>query len=188
MTPSALHHETSQAYHGSPQPPPKPKPPMTNSTSKALPALLAPTIRRKPLRLTPRVQAAINLMVIEGAHRDDAALRCGINRVAMLEALKTPAIKQAYEQTVDVFRNSLKHRAVHQINHLMEDGSTERVVLDAAKVLLNDVKPGLTVNVGIQNQIAPGYLVDVGNSDVRKRQQILDSAGSTASIIDNSKG
>jgi hypothetical protein len=62
---------------------------------------------------------------------------------------------------------------------------SERVQLEAARLLLEKDKAGLTVNVGIQQHINPGYVVDVSKSDASETARILRRAGSTGNVIDN---
>lgn len=94
--------------------------------------------------------------------RKDAAKLAGLSDETLRKAFRNPVVVKHYRDELEVLRTSARPRALHKIEHLSQNAGSERIQLDAAKYLDGgDGRGGVTVNVGVNANIAPGYMVDV---------------------------
>lgn len=140
-------------------------------------------IKHAPMGLSRKVKAAIDLMVFEGATRPAAAKTVGLADNSLRLAFRNPQVMRHHSEQLEVLRTSLRARALHQIDHLSQYAVSERVQLDASKHLDGgDKGAGVTVNVGLGVNVAPGYMVDVTGHQ-SGAQQILDQARSRRNLL-----
>lgn len=116
---------------------------------------------------SPKVKAAIRLMIWGGddgmpMKRQDAAKAAGLADVTLRQALSNPMVLKFYNAELEVLRTGERPRSIAKIAGLRDSAASERIQLDAAKYLDGgDGRGGVTVNVGVNANIAPGYMVDV---------------------------
>ena len=134
--------------------------------------------------LTKRIRAVIELMVFYGKSQKDATREVGLTDEAVRQAFRKPQVLKHLRDEQEVLRASLRPRALQRIGELSDKSKSEKVGLDAAKYLdSNGNSDRHQVSVGVQVNVAPGYLIDVSNVSDRSRQ-IAEQAGSTANCID----
>jgi hypothetical protein len=130
--------------------------------------------------LTPGIEYALDALAYAGMKREQAAEAAGLSDAYLRKAMMVPAIRVAFMQRIEVLRSGHIPEAWSKVAQLMQSGENQRLQLDAAKVLIGQEKQALTVNVGIQNNVQPGYIVDVsGRTD--RSNVILQQAGSVKS-------
>ena len=135
--------------------------------------------------LSKRVAAAIERMVREGLPRDDAAKAVGLKDDTLYRAFRNPVVRTFYKNEVDALRTSEHARNIHTGVEVRDDKTQPgKTRVDAAKYLDGDSR-GITVNVGIQNNISPGYIVDVSQTNDQEVAAILRRAGSTGNVIEH---
>jgi hypothetical protein len=132
--------------------------------------------------LTVKVKEAIDLMVTTGASRAECAAMVGMSDGALYRALKVDNVRSYFDQSLMVFKTSLRPRAVHKLGHLMDKAESERVQLEAAKYLEGMGNAGgIQINLGVQTNISPGYMVDVTTKQ-SGASEILQRAGSVRKV------
>jgi hypothetical protein len=150
---------------------------------------------RKAVPLPPRARQLIELMVI--GHRgsgplpmEQAAAIMGIKIPTARDYFRRPGAVAYYDQLVTDMRTGERARNVRVAIDIRDDramsesAAGNRVRLEAARYI--DGEPangGVTVNVGINNQVSPGYVIDVSSvgPDVAAA---LAKAGSHANVLD----
>lgn len=125
--------------------------------------------QKKTLKVTPRVKAAIELMVFEAQDRPDAAEAVGLSNHALRTALTKPHVLAYLNECQEVLRTSARPRALNQVIKLMTKTTSERVQLDAAKYIdgmdrgAHQIGASM-VNVQVNNNTkieTPGYVIDL---------------------------
>ena len=122
----------------------------------------------KAARIPPRIRRAIDALVFgEAKTQKDAAALAGMNADHLCRQLKNPQIEAFYEQRVRQSISRMRMRAGARIGELL-DAASEHVSLDAAKHVLaiGGIEPARSggISVNINNNIAAGYVVDLGAS------------------------
>ncbi len=134
--------------------------------------------------LTRKVKAAIDRMVWHGRKRTEAAADAKLTDDAFRKALRKPIVLRYYNEQLDVLRNSARPRALQRIADLADKSESEKVGLDAAKYLDSGGKSDQTnINLGVQVNVSPGYVIAVPSADKQARQ-IAQQAGSVANCLD----
>jgi hypothetical protein len=92
-------------------------------------------------RLTPKMRAAIEVMIDDGLTIEEAANAAGITSSAIRKAMKHPPAREFYVTSLRALLNCTKHLAAHAlIKELKGDNAAARVA--AARTLLaDDAKP-----------------------------------------------
>lgn len=138
-------------------------------------------------RITRRLTRCIEDWIRNGLSPEAAADQHGINRGAFFRSLQRPAVKQIVQEEMEVLRASKRPRALAIISELAESRETPAPVrLNAAKHLdIGDKQQaGVTVNVGINANIAPGYQVMIPEAHAKTAHQTLNLAGSTRNLLE----
>lgn len=94
-------------------------------------------------------------------------------------------VRLFYTQCLEVLRTGARAEGLRTIIDLNSNAKSENVRLSAAKYLDSEGssdKPGVQVNVQVNN--APGYVIDVGKGS-DEAQRIAHLAGSTSTVLDN---
>jgi hypothetical protein len=170
----------------------QPAAPLIDMTEKAqqLPAAAKPVVPANPKAskrkgLTKKVRAAIEAMVHDGMKRSDAAEHAGLTDHGLRQALKKPAVLQHLRSEMDVLRESARPRALQRIAELADDSESEKVGLDAAKYLDSNGKSDQTyINLGVQVNVAPGYVIAVPTGG-KEARQTAQQAGSTRNCLED---
>lgn len=141
---------------------------------------------------SPKVKAAIERMIFGSTHeapvtRQEAAKAVGISDETLRAALRNPVTMKYWNEQLDVLRTSARPRALHSIAHLSHSADAEGVKLKAAIYLDGgDKGSGVTVNVGLGVNVAPGYMIDV-SEHAAASPQLLKQARSIRNALENSQ-
>lgn len=149
---------------------------------------------RKPIGLSKRVKAALELMVFGSADGPDAgrpltraqaAATVGLADNSLYIAIRNPEVRKHLHHLEDVLKTSERPRAFRRIVDLAHGAESEKVSLDAAKYIDSGGKAdGTTVNVNVGVSLQPGYQVRIpeGMIDVTPGHQpsgLLTQAANT---------
>ncbi|MBW8285096.1 MAG: hypothetical protein K0M55_16010 [Rhizobium sp.] len=129
--------------------------------------------KKEPV-VSDAVKAAVEAMVFEGRQRKEAAEISGIQDDSLRKALSKPDVLAYFNQCQEVLRTSARPRALRKVISLMEEASSERVSLDAAKYLdgmdrgAHQVGATVINNTQINNtlNVTPGYVLDLRPEDM----------------------
>ena len=125
-------------------------------------------------RLTPKVRKAIQLMVWEGKHLDQAATEVGLTTRAMRLAVEKPVVLAALKREKQVLRESVSARNIHRLREI-RDAADNMPAIQAIRALeqLGEEthaasglthSPGITIRI-INAQPAP-TTIDVTPNDL----------------------
>jgi hypothetical protein len=90
---------------------------------------------RKPLQATPLVRKAIELMVWEGHHRDDAAKAVGMLPKSLYNALRKRHVRAYYLAQLEVLRTSERARNIHALCSVRDQTDNQMARVNAVKAL-----------------------------------------------------
>lgn len=141
----------------------------------------SPPKQPKPLKVTGKNKAAIDLMVWEGLKRADAAAKAGLKDHALYVALTKPHVKQYYLGQLDVLRTSERARNIHRAVEIREQTSNQMASIQAIK-LLEQISDDAPASRGAQS--VPGLVIVVnGGASVAAQtgSNILDLVPERAS-------
>lgn len=140
--------------------------------------------KRKSGGLSRKVKRAIDAMIWQGMSRKEAASHAELADESMRQALLKPQVIQYYNEQLDVLRTGGRATALNRIVSLARKSDSEKVGLDAAKYLdSNGNSDRPQVNVGVQVNVRPGYVIRVG-TDTEHVQQIAHQSGSACNVLD----
>lgn len=146
-------------------------------------ALNKRTAQSSDTALTAKVRAAVEAMVLEGRPRAEAALLAGLTDQGLFRAFRKVEVRKYYEELLDVFRSTLRARAIQRIEGLMDTATSESIRLQAAKYLDGqENNKGLQINIGVQTNVAPGYITDARSGLHHGAAEILQRAGSVRNV------
>jgi hypothetical protein len=89
----------------------------------------------KALQPTKIVMQAIDLMVHEGSHRNDAAKAVGMLPKSLYKALAKPHVKRYFNQQLEVLRTAARARNFHRLEALREQDTNPMAAVNAIKTL-----------------------------------------------------
>jgi hypothetical protein len=89
---------------------------------------------RKPLQAPPLARKAIELMVWEGHHRDDAAKAAGMLPKSLYNALRKHHVRAYYLAQLEVLRTSERARNIHRLCEI-RDAANNMPAVQAIKTL-----------------------------------------------------
>jgi hypothetical protein len=98
----------------------------------------AASAARKPLRAPPLVRRAIELMVWEGHHRDDAAKAVGMLAKSLYNAFRKHHVRQYYREQLQVLRTSEMARNIHALVRIRDQDQNKMAAVAAARPLMRD--------------------------------------------------
>src|SRR5258708_17063975 len=75
--------------------------------------------------VTGKLKHALELMVWQGAKRDDAAEKAGLASSSLRFALHKPHVLAFYRAECDALRNSLKARNLHRLDTIADDSKND---------------------------------------------------------------
>jgi len=140
-------------------------------TSRNLPARAKKT-DQKMLEPTQIVKQAIDMMVHEGSHRDDAAKAVGMLPKSLYKALAKPHVKRYFNQQLEVLRTAARARNFHRLEAIREQDSNPMAAVNAIKTLegmaaeqeanpASHVKPLPGLIIVVQQPAASAPTIDV---------------------------
>ena len=151
-------------------------------------ALMAPTSNRgllpldspKPMRKSrapgPKVRAAIDLMVWQGHHRDEAAKLAGIKPKSLYNAFRKHHVRAYYVAELGVLRESARAKTFHRLEALRDQDENRAAAVKACQVL--EQLGEQTVNSPAVTQ-APGFVIIISRPDeksgARQMPAIIES-------------
>lgn len=100
------------------------KPPAKTEDTKSL-----------PLKVTAKLRTAIDAMVWQGIHRDDAARSAGLTPNALYAALRKPHVKAHYLSECEILRTSGRARRIHRLEEIAEATSNLNASVQAIRTL-----------------------------------------------------
>lgn len=121
---------------------------------------LAPQPASKPLKVTPKVRAAIEAMVWQGLKRAEAAQSAGLKEHSLYVALRSPHVKQHYLSELEVLRTSERARNFHTLCDVRDQTGNQMARVNAVKAmeqLADDPQSSSTASR------SPGVLIVVGD-------------------------
>jgi hypothetical protein len=144
-----------------------------NAIMQTIPATIEQHHKRTKVALTPRIEAFIDSMVLDGLNARDAALLHGIRVKRAHWLLTVPAVVRRYKQQMQVLRESAAARGIIAASAIVEavldkgslrEGVTaaeRKAALDAWKALEGQSSgQGTTLNVGAGSSVVvAGYVV-----------------------------
>lgn len=153
-------------------------------TSQNLPAIIPNSVpaerpKKRNTRLgrglsTKRV-LLVEAMVFEGLSRQDAAKKVSMTDRAARYALNDRAVMVAYRQQLQILRESEKPKSVHRLAALRDQEKSLKVSLEASKFLAADEHSGPTINLGVNVNVQPGYVVDLSRHGEQARQILAEN-------------
>lgn len=128
-------------------------------------------------RISRKVKRAIDMMVMDGLHRADAAKKAGIAEHSLYVAMRKPSVLAYRNTLLGVLRTSAAARTIAKAEQLMDKAESEHVQADMVKYLGQmdaDVVPNQTRNPLGVNANTPGLTVNfiIGGSAGPVVQQI----------------
>lgn len=129
-------------------------------------------------RISRKVKRAIDLMVMDGRHRADAAKEAGIAEHSLYVALRKPHVLAYRNTLLGVLRTSAASRTLAKAEELMDKAASEHVKADMVKYLGQldpDVVPPVSRNSLNLNLNIPGLTLNIFNGS---------SPGDDAHLID----
>jgi hypothetical protein len=106
-----------------------------------------------------KVRAALELMVWQGAHRDDAAKAAGLRPKSLYHALQKAHCKAWYLGQLDVLRTSGRARRFHRLEQLAEQDDNRMAAVAAIRLAEGQVESGTTR--GNMLPSVPGLIVQI---------------------------
>ena len=133
--------------------------------------------------ISPRIQRCIQLMVLDGLPRKQAAAEVGLKDRTMYEHFQKPHVMQVYKRMVQMVRNSEEARSIHVAVGIRENekASDKSRILAMKYIDGAEARAPVQINVGVGVQVSPGYIVGLGEH-VEKARQILQLSGSARDI------
>lgn len=148
-------------------------------TDESLPATipesdLSNITKSRNTRLGPGLSSKrillVEEMIFNGLSRKDAAQKVGMTDRAARYALGDRVVMAAYRNSLQILRESEKPKSIHRLAELRDQNESLKVSLDAAKTLANEDRSGPTVQVGVNVNVQPGYIVNLGKHEEKARQ------------------
>jgi hypothetical protein len=150
---------------------------------------------RKPLQAPPLARKAIELMVWEGHHRDEAAKAAGMLPKSLYNALRKHHVRAYYLAQLEVLRTSERARNIHRLCEI-RDAANNMPAVQAIKTLeaLPDdmpagggqqMVPGLSIIITAAPPAAQGPVIDatpVGQRRSRARMTVLADHGAPVGV------
>ena len=126
----------------------------------ASPSRVARTAR-KPLQAPPLARKAIELMVWEGHHRDDAAKAAGMLPKSLYNALRKHHVRAYYLAQLEVLRTSERARNIHRLCEIRDAANNMPAVqaIKTLEALTDDMPAG-----GGGQQRTPGLVIQIVNA------------------------
>lgn len=138
-------------------------------------------------RITPMLEAAIRVMVYEGASVAEAAEKAGYQRKSLENALRKPHVKAYKTEVWRAFKDSEAEKSFIVTCELRDKAKSENVRLQAAKAIMD--QDGRFSEKKQVNQIhsgnikfTPGYILDFSRTDSEQlpEKQLADTAANNA--------
>jgi hypothetical protein len=85
-----------------------------------------------------KVKAAIDAMVWKGLSRKEAAEAAGLQEHSLYQALRLPLTLHYLNEQMKVLRRSERSKSVHTIIELRDTSNSDKVKLEAAKMLMDE--------------------------------------------------
>lgn len=144
-----------------------PKSGLSNIT-KARNTRLGPGLSSKRILL-------IEEMIFNGLSRKDAAQKVGMTDRAARYALSDRVVMSAYRNSLQILRESEKPKSIHRLAELRDQSESLKVSLDAAKTLAIEEQRGPTIQLGVNVNVQPGYIVDLSKVAERSRKLLEEN-------------
>lgn len=123
----------------------------------------------RPL-ISRAIRDAIERMVHEGLHWDDAARAVGLPIRTMRLALERPAVIKYVKEQRDVFRTAVSATNIHHLRQLRDSGRNEMARLGAMRLIEKDSDDN-EMRTAARHQ-SPGVVIVIkGNADVSLMEQ-----------------
>lgn len=143
----------------------------------------------KQVRISPRVRAAIDLMVFEGAKRPDAAQKAGITDHTLYVSLTKPHVLAYLNTQQGVLRTSASARSIARIDNLADESESDHVKLESNKFLLGieGISPvAKSESINVHKHVLPGLTIMTGgwspHEIAQKPAELLDITPSVQRI------
>jgi hypothetical protein len=92
-------------------------------------------ITRQALEPSGRIKQALELMVLEGHHRNEAAAAVGIKPKSLYNALAKPHVKAFYNRLLDVLRTSARAKNFHRLEAIADGSKNDMARVAAIKTI-----------------------------------------------------
>jgi len=89
----------------------------------------------KSVQVSPLVRKAIELMVWQGHHRDDAAKALGMLPKSLYNAFRKHHVRQHYRNELEVLRTSERARNIHALVRVRDQDDNKMAAVQAVKAL-----------------------------------------------------
>jgi len=110
----------------------------------------------------PKVFDLIQAWVHDRMPFHDACKAAGIRVNTARALLRDPKVRQRYRHEMDVLRESERVPSIHRLAHLRDHAKSERIQLEAARVLATDPESGSAgASVSVNVNFTPGYVIDL---------------------------
>jgi hypothetical protein len=126
----------------------------------------------KPLQPTRIVMQAIDMMVHEGTHRNDAAKAVGMLPKSLYKALAKPHVKRYFNQQLEVLRTAARARNFRRLEEIREQDSNPMAAVNAIKTL-EGLAADQEINRGSAMPMQPGLIIVIEQPST-KQQPIVD--------------
>lgn len=120
-----------------------------------------PQATKKPQKViepTAIVKQAIDLMVHEGSHRDDAAKAVGMLPKSLYKALAKSHVKRYFNQQLEVLRTAARARNFHRLEAIREQDGNPMAAVNAIKTL-EGLATDQEHNRGATMPMQPGLII-----------------------------
>lgn len=108
----------------------------------------------------PKVYDLIQLWIHDGIDFKQACRAIGWKVETARRVLHDPKVRQRFRDELQVLRESQRAPSIHRLIKLRDTASSERVQLEAARVLLADSEGG-SASVQVNVAVVPGYVIDL---------------------------
>jgi len=137
----------------------------------------------RKLRITKPVRTAIQLMVLEGLKRAEAAQKAGIREHTLYVAMTKPHVKKYQRALMDELRTSEGHRSYLKLTELRDLATSEHVQMESAKFVagVSGISPVQKQEVTHSGQVQVGYVIDLSP----QQQPMRDVTPKHEQLIDN---
>jgi hypothetical protein len=131
-------------------------------------------LERKVLTPGAKVRAALDLMVWQGHHRDQAAKLAGIKPKSLYNALRKHHVRQYYLVELGVLRESGRARVFHRLEELALQDENKAAAVKACQIVLGEDEDQRTGR-GVGPTL-PGLVIQIVNAPANMQRSDVQPA------------
>jgi len=161
-----------------------------NRQSNALPEPTRAERKKARTDLTPpednpKLYDLLQLWIHDRVDFKQACKTVGLRINRARDMIRDPKVRAKYDSEFEVLRTMERVPSVHRLMWLRDNASSERVQLEAARVLLAD-QGGESARVNVSVNVVPGYVIDLSGDANQARvgrvPEVIDATGREISV------